>query len=247
MGLRELKKEQTRQLIAGTAWRLFAERGFEKVSVAEIAREAQVAEATVFNYFPSKEDLFYSRLEAFGTRMTEEVSARAPGEPAIAAFGRALMAETGLLAQAEAGDSEALARLRTVSRVIDASPALRAREQQAIARSASALAALLAAETGSRDDLRPQVAANALLGLHQALIDYVRRRALDGEDLTGLAADVRKLASAGLALLADGLGDYAAGPGAGAGVGTAAGLGAGTGVGAAAGAGAGAAAGPGAG
>jgi AcrR family transcriptional regulator len=211
MGLRELKKEQTRQLIADTAFRLFADRGFEKVSVAAIAREAQVAEATVFNYFPSKEDLFYSRLEAFGTRLTEEVSARAPGEPAIAAFRRALMADTGLLAEVEAGDSEALERLRTVNRVIDASPALRAREQQAIARNAEALAALLAAETGAGDDdLRPQVAANALLGLHRALIDYVRRRVLGDEELTGLAADVRKLASAAFVLLEDGLRDYAA-------------------------------------
>jgi AcrR family transcriptional regulator len=208
MGLRELKKEQTRQLIADTAFRLFADRGFEKVSVAEIAREAQVAEATVFNYFPSKEDLFYSRLEAFGTRLTEEVSARAAGEPAIAAFRRALMAEAGLLAQAEAGDPEALARMRTVSRVIEASPALRAREQQAIARNAEALAALLAAETGAADDLRPQVAANALLGLHRALIDYVRRRVLGDEDLTGLAADLRKLTGAAFALLEDGLRDY---------------------------------------
>ena len=54
MGLRELKKEQTRQLIAGTAWRLFADRGFDKVTVAEIARQAQVAEATVFNYSPAR-------------------------------------------------------------------------------------------------------------------------------------------------------------------------------------------------
>lgn len=216
MGLRELKKEQTRQLIADTAFRLFADRGFEKVSVAEIAREAQVAEATVFNYFPSKEDLFYSRLEAFGSRLAEEVSARAPGEPVIVAFRRALVAETGLLAQVEAGDSEALARLRTVSRVVDASPALRAREQQAIARNADALAAMLAAETGAGEhDLRPQVAANALLGLHRALIDYVRRRVLGDEELTGLAVDVRKRTSAAFALLEDGLRDYAAGPGAG--------------------------------
>ena len=80
MGLRELKKEQTRQLIAGTAWRLFADRGFDKVTVAEIAREAQVAEATVFNYFPSKEDLFYSRFEAFSARLADAVRDRDPGE-----------------------------------------------------------------------------------------------------------------------------------------------------------------------
>src|SRR6266581_8780796 len=117
MGLRELKKEQTRQLIADTAWRLFADRGFDQVTVAEVAREAQVAEATVFNYFASKEDLFYGRLEAFGTRLADAVSARPPGEPALAAFRRALLAEGGLLAQVEAGDAEALDKLRTVNRV----------------------------------------------------------------------------------------------------------------------------------
>src|SRR5437764_327094 len=108
MGLRELKKEQTRRLIAETAWRLFADRGFDRVSVAEIAREAQVAEATVFNYFPSKEDLFYGRMEEFGARLIAEVRARPVGEPALAAFGRALLAESGLLGQAEAGDQDAL-------------------------------------------------------------------------------------------------------------------------------------------
>ena len=209
MGLRELKKEQTRQLIAGTAWRLFADRGFEKVTVAEIAREAQVAEATVFNYFPSKEDLFYSRFEAFSARLADAVRDREPGEPALAAFRRALLEEGGLLAQAEAGDQEALARLRTVNRVIAESPALLAREQQAFARSAAGLAALLAAETGaSRDDLRPQVVANALLGLQRAVVDYVRGRVGSGESLDGLAADVRKLTVEAFALLEHGLVGY---------------------------------------
>jgi len=210
VGLRELKKEQTRQQIAATAWRLFADRGFDKVTVAEIAREAQVAEATVFNYFPSKEDLFYSRFEAFSARLADAVRDRAPGEAALAAFRRALLEEGGLLAQAEAGDEEALTRLRTVNRVIADSPALLAREHQAMARSAADLAALLAAETGAPpDDLRPQVVATALLGLQRAMIDYVRRRVSSGESLGGLAADVRKLTAGAFALLEHGLAGYA--------------------------------------
>ena len=209
MGLRELKKEQTRQLIAGTAWRLFADRGFDKVTVAEIAREAQVAEATVFNYFPSKEDLFYSRFETFSARLADAVRDRDLGEPALAAFRRALLEEGGLLAQAETGDQEALARLRAVNRVIAESPALLAREQQAFARSAAGLAALLAAETGApEDDLRPQVVANALLGLQRAMVDYVRRRVSSGDHLGGLAADVRTLTAEAFALLEHGLAGY---------------------------------------
>jgi AcrR family transcriptional regulator len=209
MGLRELKKEQTRQLIAGTAWRLFADRGFDQVTVAKIAREAQVAEATVFNYFPSKEDLFYSRFEAFSARLADAVRDREPGETALAAFRRALLEEGGLLAQAEAGDQEALARLRTVNWVIAESPALLAREQQAFARSAADLGTLLAAETGApRDDLRPQVVANALLGLQRAVVDYVRGRLGSGDDLGGLAADVRKLTAEAFALLEQGLAGY---------------------------------------
>ena len=213
MGLRELKKEQTRQLIADTAWRLFSSRGFDQVTVAEIARQAQVAEATVFNYFSSKEDLFYWPLEAFGARLVETVGARPPGESAVAAFRRALLADGGLLAEAEGGAAQAAQRLRTVNRVIAGSPALQAREEQAISRTAEALAAVLAADTGAPDsDPVPLVAANALLGAHRALLEYARRRVLAGADLTGLAAEVRQHAAAAFALLEHGLRDYAVKP-----------------------------------
>jgi AcrR family transcriptional regulator len=213
MGLRELKKEQTRLLIADTAWRLFASRGFDQVSVAEVAREAQVAEATVYNYFGTKEDLFYWRLETFDARLAESVSTRPPGEPALAAFRRALLAEGGLLAQVEAGDAEALSRLRAVNQMIAASPVLLAREQQAINRAAVALAGVLAADTSAAPgDLRPQVAANALIGLHRALLDHVRRRVQAGQNPTGLAAEVRELATEAFELLEQGLRGYAVKP-----------------------------------
>ena len=85
--------------------------------------------------------------------------------------------------------------------------------QQAMVRSARDLAALLAAETGAGpDDLRPQVVANALLGLQRAMIDYVRGRVGSGGDLGGLAADVRKLTAEAFALLEHGLAGYPARP-----------------------------------
>jgi AcrR family transcriptional regulator len=209
LGLRERKKERTRRLIADTAWRLFADRGFEQVTVAEVAREAEVAVATVFNYFPTKEDLFFFRLDAFGAYLVDAVATRPAGEPVLVAFRRHLLGSGGLLAQVEAGDRQALERLRTVSRVIAASPALQVREQQAFARTADALAARLAAETGApADDLRPQAAANALIGVQRALVDYTRRRVLADEEPGRLATDVRRLSEDAFALLAQGLGDY---------------------------------------
>src|SRR5262249_4979684 len=199
----------TGQLIGDAAGRLVADRGFDSVTGAEIARQAQVAEATVFNYFRSKEDLFYSRFEAFSARLADAVRDREPGEPALAAFRRALLEEGGLLAEAEAGDQEALARLRTVNRVIAESPALLAREQQAFARSAAGLGALPAAEAGApRAALGPEVVANALLGLQRAVVDYVRGRVGSGDSLRGLAADVRKLTAEAFALLEHGLAGY---------------------------------------
>jgi AcrR family transcriptional regulator len=211
MGLRERKKEQTRQLIAETAWRLFADRGFKQVTVAEVARHAEVAVATVFNYFPTKEDLFFSRLEAFGAGLVDAIATRPVGEPVLAAFRRYLLDSGGLLAQVQAGDPQALERLRTFARVIAASPDLLAREQQAIGRTADALAALLAAETAATaHDPRPQVAANALVGVQRALVDYTRRRVLADEEPARLYADVRRLGRHAFALLEHGLGGYAA-------------------------------------
>jgi AcrR family transcriptional regulator len=210
-GLRERKKRQTRQLIADTARRLFAERGFESVTVAEVARAADVAEATVFNYFPTKEDLFYSRLEAFEEELLAAIREREPGESVLAAFRGFLLEQRGVLAmKSPGGDDEATKQLRTVTRVIIESPALLARERQVFARYAEALTVLIAEETGSPpNDVAPRVVANALLGVHRALIDYVRERALAGARASQVAREVRAEGKRAFAQLERGLGDYA--------------------------------------
>jgi AcrR family transcriptional regulator len=142
-GLRERKKQRTRELLAETARRLFAERGFERVTVAEIAREADVSEQTVFNYFPTKEDLVYWRLGSFEEELLSAVRDRPAGEPVLAAFGRFLLAQRGLLGRT---DPEAREHLVALTRMITESPALLARERQIFAGYTDSLAALIAAE-----------------------------------------------------------------------------------------------------
>jgi AcrR family transcriptional regulator len=210
VGLRELKKARTRQLIAETARRLFTERGFEAVPVAAVARAAEVSEATVFNYFPTKEDLVYQGLEAFEADLLSAVRDRPAGEPIVTAFGRFVLHPRGLLATQ---DAEAIRYLTEVSRMIAASPALLAREEQIFARYTASLAGLIAADTGAApDDLRPWAAAHALLGVHRTLIGFVRRRLAEGPaDQARLAEEVQARGREALDLLATGLGRYGAG------------------------------------
>jgi AcrR family transcriptional regulator len=209
LGLRERKKQRTRELLSETARSLFTEHGFEQVSVADIAREAEVSEQTVFNYFPSKEDLVYSGLEAFEEQLLAAIRERPAGRTVIAAFGDFILQPRGLFA---AEDDAAASELIAVTRMIAASPALLAREQLIFARYTDALAQLIAEETGARSgDLRPRVVADALIGVHRALIAHVRERLEAGvTDRRRLARDVRRRGDDALALLADGLGSYAA-------------------------------------
>jgi AcrR family transcriptional regulator len=204
-GLRERKKQQTRQLIADTARRLFAERSFEAVTVAEVARAADVSEATVFNYFPTKEDLFYSGLEAFEEELLSAIRERNPGESVFAAFARFVSQPRGLLA---ADDPERVEHLAAITRVIESSPALLAREQRIFAGYTDSLAELIAAEPGT-GGIEPWVVANALMGVHRALVAYSRREILAGTRNPKLARQVRAEGKRALAVLERGLGDYA--------------------------------------
>jgi len=203
LGLRERKKQQTRELIAETARTLFAERGFEAVTVAEIARTADVSEKTVFNYFPTKEDLVYWRLETFEEELLAAIRDRKPGESALAAFARFILVPRGLLAEGDVAE-----RFAGVARMIEASPALLAREQQVFARYTASLADVLA-EEANVEAPEPWVAANAMMGVHRALVSHARRRVIEGVRNPTLARDVRARGRRAVALLEHGLGGFA--------------------------------------
>src|SRR5690349_14987815 len=75
-GLRERKKARTRRLIADSAARLFAERGYENVAVSDVAREAEVSEQTVYNYLPTKEQLVTDREQNIQAQLCELIRSR---------------------------------------------------------------------------------------------------------------------------------------------------------------------------
>jgi AcrR family transcriptional regulator len=205
LGLRERKKRRTRDAILQTALRLFTERGFDAVSVAEIADAVEVSVRTVYNYFPTKEHLVFDRMEAFEQALLAAIRDRAPGESTLEAFRRFVLTSSVRLEAKEA--SEVVA---TAARMITASPALQAHEREVLGRYTDGLAALLAEETrASAEDVGPWIAANALMGVHRALLDDARRHALAGRRGPRLALEVRRTAERALALLERGLGGYA--------------------------------------
>ncbi len=208
LGLRERKKQQTRQQLAETARRLFLERGFDSVTVADVAKEADVAVATVFNYFPTKEDLFYSGMESFEAQLLASVRERPAGESALAAFRRVVLEGTPRLAT-----DEAVENIKIAARVVDASRSLQAREREIVARYTDELAALITDEAGRPEgDVEAATVAAALMGAQRALVAYVHASVLTGRRGKPLATAARAQAERAFTRLEHGLGDYALRP-----------------------------------
>ena len=91
-GLRERKKQRTRREISDVATRLFAEHGFEQVTLSQIAEAAEVSVKTIFNHFGSKEDLYFDRADELREGVVATIAGRAPGTTVLGAL-RALMVD----------------------------------------------------------------------------------------------------------------------------------------------------------
>jgi AcrR family transcriptional regulator len=166
ISLRERKKARTRRALVEAALRLFAERGFEATTVADIAEAADVSPRTFFTYFPAKEDVLFADAQDRIERLRDALAKRAPDESFLDALRRAardILADRTFQAEAQ----------RTHMQVIAANPALGARGLQDLLAAEQVVAAAIAADLGvDQTDPQPQVAAaaavNALRGAFMA-------------------------------------------------------------------------------
>jgi AcrR family transcriptional regulator len=175
-GLRERKKRATRQLISNVASGLFIQRGFEEVTVAEIAEAAGVSKMTVFNYFPRKEDLFLDRHADRLAELVSVVRSRPAGVSPVAALRthqHSLLASGHPLSGAIAGGPG-------FWWVLTSSPALMARWYEQEREIAEAFAEVFVAETG--DAFRSRVVAGLLTTAITSVFSHAMGRIVAGDE-----------------------------------------------------------------
>ncbi|MCK2244908.1 MULTISPECIES: TetR/AcrR family transcriptional regulator [unclassified Crossiella] len=171
MGLRERKKRETRQRISNVATELFIARGFDAVTVAEIAEAAEVSKMTVFNYFPRKEDLYLDRHEEIIEVLTTAITGR--GELSVTAAVRRMCHQLTAANHALSGAVDGFGRFWSV---INASPALQLRLLEHLRDTEEALVDLL----GGQRDPRAWQIAGMLLATVRAVFYANARAILDG-------------------------------------------------------------------
>ncbi|MFI6485952.1 TetR/AcrR family transcriptional regulator [Streptomyces sp. NPDC050564] len=180
--LRERKKRATRQRISDLATQLFVERGFDHVTVAEIARAADVSAMTVFNYFPRKEDLVLDRIPETVEMFTAAVRRRGPGETPLASLRRLALELLDQRHPLSGVDDDFPAFWQVV---IDSS-ALRARAREGVEGVEHALADALRETAEFRD---PHLVAALIVAAYRSVYVTSARRLLAGERADDVAGD----------------------------------------------------------
>lgn len=162
-GLRERKKQRTRETITRVALELFEERGYQVTTLAEIAEAADISTRTIFAYFPSKEDILFSEFPELKAALARALAERPVGENALETV-RDFILST--LDQLEKDD---LHRCR--EGIIDADETLRSHKRARAAEIEELVAAAIARDLGAgEDDLRPRIVAASLIAAFEALV-----------------------------------------------------------------------------
>jgi AcrR family transcriptional regulator len=201
-GLREDKKRRTRETIGQAAVDLFAERGFESVTVEDVARAANVSRQTVFNYFPTKEQMLFDRDSEVEAALIAAVRDRPAGTSPVDAF--------------RGHTHRFWERMRAILddrplphgfwEIVQASPALRDYAEATFARHARSVARALAQERGmADDDALSHAMARALCGVNAAMLVSGLQRLVGGEPAGSVIPDTIAQADRAYDLLEHGL------------------------------------------
>ncbi len=185
LSLRERKKKAMRQRISDVATGLFIAHGFDEVTVAEVARAAEVSAMTVFNYFPRKEDLFLDRIPQAVELFTGAVERRGPGESALGALRRLVLDLLDQHHPLSAVDDG----FPGFWRIVIASPALCARAREGVEELEDALARTFAGTALGFAD--PDFAAALTVAAYRSVYLATARRLLTGESAAALTDDHR--------------------------------------------------------
>ncbi len=213
---REQRKAQTRAQVRAAAQRLFAERGFDAVTIADVAASADVAVQTVFNHFESKEALFFDGRTPWVEGTAAAVAERPPGHGPLAAVRAYLDADLTDLLELEARPEN-----RSYVEALDRSPGLQARERTLVEQAWERLAQALlktdpdgTCEVAEPDsdpattEVLSRLAAALLLTTGRVLVLEHRRLLLEGRSEQQLRA-VRQLSTAALSMVQVGVQDLA--------------------------------------
>lgn len=174
LGLRERKKQQTRDTIARVALQLFAERGYDETTLAEIAEVADVSPRTIFGYFQSKEDILFCEEPRYLETLKRKLDERPPGTTTIDAI-------RDFLGSVEAPDDAA--RLR--KKIVSANPTLQMRMRARHAQLEPLIAESIAKDLDAGpDDVRPFLVASSMNAAFMAVSDRLFEAESGGEGIS---------------------------------------------------------------
>ena len=197
-GRRDRKKRERREEISEAAWSQFAERGFDEVTLSDIAVAADCGVYEIFDYFPSREALFFDRIAELSGSPDAAVRAREPGESVVTAFRRWHDTTVAFLS-----DTRSVARARRFFEIVDSSPSLQSYERALDREYRDAITASLT-ESAAKDEADlPALLAAQLTGIHRYVVDLAKSMILAGDEPRVMRKRLAAATTQGFGLLSD--------------------------------------------